>query len=162
MGKIILITAHDRARGIGKDNKLVWKNPEDMRHFKRTTMGHTVIMGRKTFESIGSKGLKGRNNIVLSRTLPLLQENAIVERHLSIVLENVRNSSQDAYVIGGEQIYKEFLPHADEVIVTEIDGNYDCDAFFPKLTTSNWEMTDSFAGKTAWFHYLKRKKTSQE
>ncbi|UKL30045.1 dihydrofolate reductase [Bacillus phage PK2] len=159
MGRIILIVAHDGARGIGKDNKLPWKLPEDMRHFKRTTMGHTVVMGRNTFESIGSKGLVGRSNIVLSRTLPLLQENAIVVRHFSILLQKLQNSPSDAYIIGGEQIYREFLKHADEVIVTEIDGVWECDAHFPKLTLSNWERTDSLRGEKCWFHYFKRRKS---
>jgi dihydrofolate reductase len=159
---IKLIVACDENGGIGKDNKLPWRSPEDMRHFKRTTMSHTVVMGRNTFESIGSKGLSGRVNYVLSRTLPLLQENAIVERHTSILLQKLKRDPFDSYIIGGEQIYKEFLPHADEVILTQMEGSYECDSFFPKLTTDDWELTDQHFGSDIVIYYFKkRKKTSQ-
>jgi dihydrofolate reductase len=159
---IKLIVACDENRGIGKDNELPWSSPEDMRHFKRTTMGHYVVMGRKTFESIGSKGLKGRVNFVLSRTLPLLQKDAIVERHSSILLQKLQRDPFDSYIIGGEQIYKEFLPHADEVILTQMEGNYECDSFFPVLSTDDWELVDQHFGKEIVIYYFKkRKKTSQ-
>lgn len=148
MGKIILIVAHDRARGIGKDNSIPWlgKVSNDMKHFIRVTMGNLVVMGRKTYESIG-KPLRGRRNIVLSRTLPE-QEGITVVRDYEDLLRFTHNTSRDVYVIGGMEIYRLFLKYADEVIVTEIDGIYDCDTFFPKLSHSNWKLVSTSEGVT--------------
>lgn len=156
---ISLIVAHDRERGIGRNNELVWHYPEDMKHFKETTMGNIVVMGRKTFESIGSKGLKGRTNIVLSQTLPLIQEDAYVERHFEPLLKRLQNAEKEVFIIGGEQIYKLFLHHADRAIVTEVDGTHDCDAFFPRLYGSSWNMVDSRENGRTWIHEFEHRKT---
>jgi dihydrofolate reductase len=145
---IRLIVAHDRERGIGRDNELMWKLPNDMAHFRRHTMGNVVVMGRKTYESIGG-GLKGRTNIVLSRTLPLIQEGDVyVERHFQPTLKRIKESPRDVYIIGGAEIYRQFLPHADEVIVTEVDGFFGADAFFPALSPYLWELYATETGKT--------------
>jgi dihydrofolate reductase len=164
MGQISLIVAHDRARGIGKDNKLPWKLPNDMKHFKKTTMGHIVVMGRKTYESIGG-ALDGRLNVVLSRSLPLAQKgNVVVERHFEVLLEKLKTSPRDSFIIGGMEIYRLFLQYADEVIITEIDGFFECDAFFPKLSPTNWELFYTVEGEVNenniphQFLYFKRRK----
>ncbi|MGG3561618.1 dihydrofolate reductase [Neobacillus rhizosphaerae] len=144
MGKISLIVAHDRARGIGRDNKLVWNLPNDMKHFQRVTMGNIVVMGRKTFESIG-KPLRGRRNVVLSTTLQK-QHKVHVERDFKTLLEKLHKISRPAFIIGGAEIYKLFLPYADEVLVTEVDGNFECDTFFPVLSQSNWKLVENIEG----------------
>lgn len=133
MGKILIIVAHDKARGIGRDNKLVWKLPNDMKRFKETTMGSTVIMGRKTFESIGG-ALRGRTNIVLSRTLPICNDkNVVIERNFEALLGKAQKASGDTFIIGGMEIYGLFLPFVDGILVTEVDGIFDCDTFFPDI-----------------------------
>lgn len=143
MGKIIMIAAHDENRGIGKDNKLPWgKIPEDMRHFKNTTMGHIVVMGRKTFESFGSKKLPGRNNIVISRTMDTNNDEVFVEYLIENILHVLKTEVEKSFIIGGGKIYESFLPYADEAILTEIKGTYDCDTYFPELPESEWEVTD--------------------
>lgn len=155
MGKIKMIVAHDLNRGIGKDNKLVWHIPEDMKHFKETTMGHTVVMGRKTFESLGMKnGLAGRTNIVLSRSLQ--QDLPFVENDYEAVLSRLKNSESDSFIIGGLEIYRLFFKHADEIIVTEIPNVYKCDTFFPELSVLEWQLIKTVAGDQCCFKYYQR------
>lgn len=139
---IKLIVAHDINGGIGKDNKLVWNLPSDMKHFRETTKGHIVVMGRKTYESIGG-ALKGRLNIVLSKTLPLVQEgDVLVFRHFGTVLETALKARGDVFIIGGSSIYEQFLPYADEVIVTEIQKEFECDSFFPNMSQAEWKLVE--------------------
>lgn len=129
-----LIAAVARNGAIGKDNALLWRLPEDLRFFKRTTMGCPVVMGRKTYESIG-RPLPGRRNIVISRNAGW--QAAGVERASSLeaALALVADAGK-AFVIGGAQIYAQALPQADEIVLTEIDRDFAGDAFFPQ-----WDKT---------------------
>lgn len=130
-----LIVATDRNNGIGIDNTLPWRLPEDLAFFKRTTSGHPIIMGRKTFDSIG-RPLPNRRNIVVTRNPDWTHEG--VERAGSLE-EAVRLAGDgEVFVIGGAQIYVDAIKVADKLVVTEIDAAYDCDAFFPAIDPAVW------------------------
>ena len=130
-----LIVATDRNNGIGINNTLPWRLPEDLAFFKRTTSGHAIIMGRKTFDSIG-RPLPNRRNIVVTRNPDWTHEG--VQRAGSLD-EAVRLAGDgEVFVIGGAQIYIDAIKVADKLIVTEIDANFDCDAFFPAIDPAVW------------------------
>jgi dihydrofolate reductase len=137
----VLIVAMDAANGIGKDNAIPWKLPEDMRHFRATTSGHIVIMGRRTFESIG-KPLPNRLNIVVtSQGAQPWNTGAIVTNSLRNALSLAANAPElRTFVIGGGQLYREALPIAEELIVTHLPQTYECDTFFPKISEIEWEQ----------------------
>ena len=130
---ISLIVAMAKNKVIGKDNKLPWQIPEDLKRFKRLTLGHPIIMGRKTFESIG-RPLPGRDNLVLSRD-PQYQAVGIQSfTSLEEVLQFCRNNyatDEEVFVIGGEQIFKQALPLADRIYLTKILSEVEGDTFFP-------------------------------
>ncbi|RJF98163.1 dihydrofolate reductase [Noviherbaspirillum saxi] len=134
--KLTIVVATDAQRGIGIRNSLPWRLKEDMAHFKRTTMGHPVIMGRKTFESIG-KPLPNRRNIVISRNRDWRHEGVEAVTSIDAALGLI--GAVPACVIGGAQIYAEALPLTDRLIVTEIGKTFDCDAFFPEIDTKRWK-----------------------
>jgi len=136
MSFLTIVVATDANRGIGIDNKLPWRLPEDMAHFKRTTMGHPVIMGRKTFDSIG-KPLPNRRNIVITRNPGWKHEGVEAVTSISTAIELVGDTP--ACIIGGAQIYAETLPFANRLIITEIDKTFDCDAFFPTIDPKQWK-----------------------
>ncbi|HEY4316478.1 MAG TPA: dihydrofolate reductase [Herbaspirillum sp.] len=139
--RLTIIVATDANRGIGIDNRLPWHLPEDLAHFKRTTTGHPIIMGRKTFDSIG-RPLPNRRNIVITRNPQWTH--AGVESAASVAEAAVlagADSNGEAFIIGGAQIYAESLPLADRLIVTEIARRFDCDAFFPAPDMTLWRET---------------------
>ncbi len=133
-----LILAADEKWGIGKDGNLLCHLPEDLKYFKEKTLGKTLVMGRVTLESLpGKKGLPGRRNIVLSRDPDYMAENAesvSSEEELWSALIGV--PQEDIMVIGGEQIYKAFLPFCDLCYVTKIYSDFDADRFFVDLDAS--------------------------
>lgn len=133
------IVAMDAKRGIGKGNGLAWWLPEDLAHFKRMTIDKPIIMGRKTFESIG-KPLPRRENIVLSRSGSFGHEGILhahtVERALELV------GGQPGSVIGGSEIYQLMMPYLRRLIITEIDASFDCDTFFPAIDKKEWHETE--------------------
>lgn len=133
---IALIVAHDRRRAIGKAGRLPWHLPADLRRFKALTLGHPVVMGRRTFESIG-RALPGRRNLVLSRSsFPLPDE---VERVASPEEACERVHGGTLWVIGGEQIYRLFLPLADRLEITEVETETEgADAWFPDIAEPQW------------------------
>ncbi len=133
---LTLIVAMDAARGIGIENRLPWKLPEDMAHFKRTTTGHAVIMGRKTFESIG-RPLPNRRNIVISRDPNWRHEGVALANSVEAATK-LLSADEEAFVIGGAQIYAACLASAQRLIVTEIAKNFACDAFFPAIDQAQW------------------------
>lgn len=134
---ISLIVAFARHHVIGKNNCMPWHLPEDLAHFKRTTLGAPVIMGRKTWESIG-RPLPGRRNIVVSRNLELRLNNAETATSLTEALKQCAND-KEVFIIGGAQIYAQALPLAQRLVVTEIDQSFDGDAFFPAIDLSQWQ-----------------------
>jgi len=132
-----LIAAVARNGAIGKDNALLWRLPEDLQFFKRTTLGCPVIMGRKTYESIG-RPLPGRRNIVISRNEGWAAAGVERASSLQAALALVADAEK-AFVIGGAQIYAEALPQADEIVLTEIDRDFEGDAFFPTWDRSQFK-----------------------
>ncbi|MEO7151820.1 MAG: dihydrofolate reductase [Burkholderiaceae bacterium] len=126
-----LIAAIDRAGGIGKGNGLLVRLSEDLRHFKRTTLGCPVIMGRRTWDSIG-KPLPGRRNLVVTRDPAWQAAGAEAVHSLDAALARVVDAPK-VFVIGGAQIFEQALPRADELVLTEIDASFDADTFFPAL-----------------------------
>lgn len=134
---LTLIVAMDAARGIGIANRLPWKLPEDMAHFKRTTTGHPVIMGRKTFESIG-RALPNRRNIVISRD-PTWQHAGVELANSVDAATALLLADEEAFVIGGAQIYATCMASAKRMLVTEIAKNFACDAFFPAFKSTEWQ-----------------------
>ncbi len=141
---IIGIAAVDRKGAIGKGGKLPWHYPADMKFFRETTTGHAVVMGRKTWLTIG-KPLKNRLNIVLSRDSDLdPQESLIVLSDVESVLSFNESLSTDLFVIGGAQIYTAFLPHVDKWIITEVPLTVSgADAFMPEGYLEGFEEIDS-------------------
>jgi len=136
---VIIICALARNRIIGKDNKLPWSISEDLQNFKRLTMGNTVIMGKKTFESIGGKPFPGRNNIVLN----FIKEEipgVIVCTSIPEALDKAREYDKDIFICGGASIYKQFLPFADKMYLSHIKKEYEGDTYFPEFDELEWEV----------------------
>lgn len=128
---ISMICAVGKNRAIGRDNKLLWDIPEDMRHFVKVTAGHTVIMGDKTFLSIG-KPLPNRKNIVVTLDKNFVADGCEVRNSLEEVLNRYKNSEEEVFVIGGGTIYRLSLPFADKLYLTLVnDAQEDADTFFP-------------------------------
>lgn len=127
---ISIIAAVGKNLELGKDNKLLWNIPEDMKYFRKTTDGKTVVMGRKTFESIG-KALPNRKNIVLSTQNIDLDSVIVVNDYRDIL-----SLDEDIFIIGGSQIYSLFLPYADKLYLTEIAEGKECDSYFPVFDKS--------------------------
>jgi dihydrofolate reductase len=136
--RLTIVVARARNGVIGQGNALPWHLPEDLRHFKATTLGHPVLMGRRTFESIG-RPLPGRRNIVITRNRDWSHEGC--ERAGSID-EAVRlcTGSPEAFVIGGAQVYAEALPQVSALVVTEVDAEPQGDAFFPAPDPRLWRL----------------------
>ena len=136
MTNLTIIVATDSSNGIGINNTLPWHLPEDLAHFKRLTSGHPIIMGRKTFDSIG-RPLPNRRNIVISRNADWRHEGVECVGSLQEALALVAGDG-DAFVIGGGQIFEQALPLVDRLVITRIDRTYECDAFFPVLAEGAW------------------------
>ncbi|MCR4280394.1 MAG: dihydrofolate reductase [Candidatus Komeilibacteria bacterium] len=129
--RISIIAAIDNNRGLGRDNKLLWHIKTDLQRFKKLTTGHTIIMGRKTYESIG-KPLPERVNIVLSRRPVNVLDNVMVVKTLEESLEEAsRREEEEIFIIGGGQIYSQTMDLADRLYLTVVDGDYGADTFFP-------------------------------
>jgi dihydrofolate reductase len=135
--RVTLLVAMDRERGIGVDNRLPWHLPEDLAHFKRVTTGHAIIMGRKTFDSIG-RPLPNRRNIVITRDPAWRREGVEAASSLEAALALAAGNAE-VFVIGGAEIFRLALPLAQRMVVTEIDGRFDCDTFFPEIDGFHWQ-----------------------
>ena len=141
-----IIVAKSINNAIGKDNKLLWKIPDDMKRFKEITTGHTVIMGRKTFESIG-KVLPNRLNIILTRD----PNYKIDDPNVKILggvsdLEKYINDENENFVIGGAQIYSILMPKCQKLYVTQVDKDFVGDTYFPVIRENEWEVTEKTEG----------------
>ena len=132
-----LIVAYAQNRTIGRDNTLPWKLAGDLAHFKRTTLGHPIIMGRKTWDSLG-RPLPGRRNIVISRDKTKAAAGAEFVASLDEALQRLA-PNEDAYIIGGAQIYQQALAHANHVVATEVQAVVEGDAFFTALDPKEWK-----------------------
>lgn len=134
---ISLIVAHDQKRVIGNENKLPWYLPGDLKYFKEQTMGKPMIMGRKTFESIG-KPLPGRRNIVVTRNVAYQHEGIEVATSVEEALKLAGNV-EEVMIIGGEQIFNVTLPIADRLYITHIEHTFEGDTYFPEYG-DNWKL----------------------
>lgn len=140
--RLALIWAMSRNRVIGRNNALPWYLPEDLKYFKRVTMGKPIIMGRKTWESIG-RPLPGRSNIIVSRNTNFEAEGAKVVHSLDEAIkmaENIAliNGGEEAVVMGGAEIYRQALPRADRLYLTQVHAEVEGDAFFPEFDIERW------------------------
>ena len=146
-----LIAAVDRNWGIGKDGQLLVRIPTDLKRFQALTTGHTVILGRKTLATFpGGQPLKNRTNIILTRNPEFTAKGAVVCHSVEETLEELKKyPSEDVYIIGGDTIYRQFLPYCDTAHVTRMEHAYDADAWFPNLDEDpEWELTGQSEEKT--------------
>lgn len=143
---VSLIAAIGKNNEIGINGQLPWSIPEDLKHFKNLTIGKTIIMGRKTFESIG-RPLPGRRNIVITRNQAYQKDGIEVFNSLTDALK-LNSTSGDVFVIGGGEIYNQALSLADKLYITEVDFSDDrADAFFPKIDSRAWRKTSELKFK---------------
>ncbi|MWV42295.1 dihydrofolate reductase [Paenibacillus sp. HJL G12] len=138
------IWAMGENRVIGRNNALPWRLPRDMAFFKEQTIGKKVLMGRKTWESFGGKPLPGRTNIILTRdpdySAPGAQIIHTIDEALKLGVE------EELMVIGGSEIYRTLLPHADRLLVTEIEESFEGDTFFPEINEAEWKCVQEVQG----------------
>ena len=134
---VIIIAAIAKNNAIGKNNQLIWHLPADLRRFKSITLGQTVVMGRKTFESLG-KALPNRKNVVITRNRNFKKEGVTVVNSLEEALE-FSKEKENIYILGGAEIYSQALPIADLLDLTLIHGHFEADTFFPVIDQNIWK-----------------------
>ncbi|HKG08068.1 MAG TPA: dihydrofolate reductase [Pedobacter sp.] len=135
------VVAIGENNAIGKDNGLLWYLPTDLKHFKAITKGHTIIMGRKTFDSI-KKPLPHRRNIVVTRNTSLIIEGAEVVNTVADALALCADE-REVFIVGGAEIYKLAMPKTDRIYLTTVHQAYEADAFFPEIDDSLWKVVNS-------------------
>jgi dihydrofolate reductase len=138
--KLSIIVAASRNNVIGKDNQLIWRLSADLKRFKALTTGHTIIMGRKTFDSIG-KPLPNRTSVIITRQEDYKQEGCIVVHSLEEALEAVKDQEK-VFIIGGGTIYEQAMEKADELYLTLVHKEFDGDTFFPEVKAEEWESVE--------------------
>ena len=141
-----IIVAVAKNNVIGKDNKLIWHLPEDLKRFKRITTNKNIIMGRKTFESLG-RVLDNRKHIILCNDMEMNidNENVLVLDDIS-KLDSYINSSEESFVIGGATIYKLLMKYCNKLYVTHIDEDFEGDVYFPDIDMNDWEVENKEIG----------------
>ena len=138
--EITLIAAASENNALGKNNQLIWHLSDDLKRFKRLTQGHSIIMGRKTFESM-PKALPNRKNIILTRNKGYKAQNAWVAHTIEEALKLTEGDLQP-FIIGGGEIYKLFLSRAHSIELTRVHGTFEADTFFPEIDYKNWELIE--------------------
>ena len=137
--RISLIVAAAQNGVIGRDNQLIWRLPDDLKQFKRLTTGHPIIMGRKTFDSIG-KPLPNRTSIVITRNKGWALEGVIVVNSVEEAVDEAKKTgTEEAFVIGGAEIYQLTLPIANKIYLTEVQADFEGDAYFSVPDIENWQ-----------------------
>ena len=139
-GAMTVIAAMADNRVIGKDNAMPWHVSEDLRHFRKITTGGVLIMGRKTFESIGCKPLRKRPHVIVSRTFPEIP-GVDVCRTFEAALEKAGSYGKPVFSAGGAEIYRQSIPIANRMVLSRIKGDYDGDTYFPEFDESEWRLT---------------------
>ena len=155
--EVTIIAAAAENNALGKDNRLIWHLPEDLKRFKRLTSGHAIIMGRKTFESL-PKALPNRHNIVISRNKSYTAAGASVCHSLKEAMVLADNDSQP-FIIGGGQVYEQAIEIAHKIELTRVHKDYEADTFFPFIDLSKWniiseESFENFKDEPSHFSYL--------
>lgn len=135
----------DKNRVIGKDNKLPWHLPADLKFFKQVTTGHPIVMGRKTFESIG-RALPGRENIIITRNENFTTQGCTVIHSVSDIKEIEKQNNEEIFIIGGAEIFKEAFPIANRLYITLIDESFVGETFFPNFDANEWELVSKEKG----------------
>jgi|SRR5690625_209499 len=145
---ISFIVAMDKNNVIGYNNDMPWDIPLDLQYFKEVTMGHTIVMGRKTFESIG-RVLPGRKNVVLTRQQNIqLPEDVVVINDINEIYKwNEEQPDEELFVIGGGELFKHVLPHADRLYITLIDYEFKGDTYFPTFNEADWTLVKKEKGE---------------
>ncbi|WP_456376145.1 dihydrofolate reductase [Lutibacter sp.] len=134
---ITIIAAIAENNALGKDNKLIWHLPADLKRFKKVTLNHYVIMGRKTYESLG-KPLPNRTNVIITRNLNFKAEGCIVVNSLQKAIE-VSKEDKNPYILGGAEIYKQAITIADKLDLTFVHHKFEADVFFPEIEATIWK-----------------------
>lgn len=143
---LTIIVAIANENVIGKDNKLIWHLPEDLKRFKQITTGKKIIMGRKTFESLG-RVLPNRKHIILCNDMTMNVDNENVEILDDISkLEQYMNSKEECFVIGGATIYKLLMPYTNKMYITKINQSFEGDVYFPEINEEEWEAVEKEKG----------------
>lgn len=138
---ISIIVAVSEDWGIGKDNELLWHISEDLRRFKRLTSGNTIIMGKKTWESLPRRPLPNRKNIVLTDIPGEVIENSITAYSIPDALARCEKD-EEIFIIGGGSIYRQFLPLADRLFITHVHRKAPADIYFPEIDMGTWKVTE--------------------
>ncbi len=136
---ISIIVAIAKNDAIGKDNQLLWHISEDLKYFKRTTLGHPVIMGRKTWESLPFRPLPKRDNLIITRNKDYKAEGGILIPSIEEAL-NYAKDKDNVFIMGGGEIYKAFMPYADRLYITRVDKDFEADTFFDKIVEEVWKL----------------------
>lgn len=137
-----IIAAVSKNNAIGKDNKLLWHLPEDLKRFKKITTGHTIIMGRKTFESL-PKVLPDRHHIVITRNKSFkVEDNRVTVVNSIEDLLDLLKKNEEYFVIGGAEVYKQLLPYVEKIYLTSIAKEFNADAFFPDIDYKAWSVVE--------------------
>lgn len=143
---LTIIVAIANENVIGKDNQLIWHLPEDLKRFKELTSGHKIIMGRRTFESLG-RVLPNRKHIILCNDMKMNIEDENVEILSDIsMLDKYINSEEECFVIGGATIYKLLMPYSNKMYITKIDKDFVGDVYFPEIKEEEWKEVDRKKG----------------
>lgn len=137
-----ILVAHDKQRVIGYQNQLPWHLPNDLKHVKQLSTGHTLVMGRKTFESIG-KPLPNRRNVVLTNNPSFKHEGVDVIHSI----EEINNIPGQVFIFGGQTLFEEMIDKVDDMYITVVDGKFQGDTFFPPYTFEDWEVESSVEGQ---------------
>lgn len=138
---VSIVVAIAENNAIGKNNELLWHLPTDLKHFKQLTSGHTIVMGRKTFDSIG-KPLPNRRNIVITRSNTLEIPGAEVVHTIEQALE-LCTAEKEVFIVGGAEIYKQAMDKTDKIYLTTVHARYEGDAYFPEIDQKKWEEVDN-------------------
>ena len=138
---ISIIVAVSEDWGIGKDNELLWHISEDLKRFKRLTTGNTVVMGKKTWESLPRRPLPGRKNIVLTDNSKEIIDNAITCYSIEDALSKC-TADEEVFIIGGGSIYRQFMPLADRLYITHVHKKAPADIYFPEIDLNTWKITE--------------------
>lgn len=141
MPVLSLIAAMDRNRLIGCENQLPWHLPADLQHFKKVTMGKPVLMGRKTWESLG-RPLPGRLNITISRNPDYQPDGTVVVDSLEAAI-TAAGEADEIMIIGGANLYQQALPHVDRLYITRVEAEFEGDAWFPEINDDEWALSSS-------------------
>lgn len=141
MKKISIIVAIACNWAIGKDNQLLWHISKDLKRFKKITEGHTVIMGKKTYESLPYRPLKNRTNVVITDDRDEKFEGCITVHSIEEALAHC-NEHQESFIIGGGSVYRQFLPHANKFYLTWVNKDFEADIFFPEVDFSEWKLLE--------------------